>query len=682
MQHPTGNQTSDGESTSTHGHGPVRTARALALVGLVALSVVGLQVAPVLLVDSGGVASAAPGDKEWSYSTGANVDNAPTVVDGTVYVGSDDGNVYALDASSGTEEWSFTTGGQVASAPTVVDGTVYVGSTDNNVYALDAATGNEEWSYSTGNDVKESSPTVADGTVYIGSTDNNVYALDSADGSKQWSYSTGGSLYSSPTVADGTVYIGSYDNNKVHALDADDGSKQWSYSTGANVDNAPTVADGTVYIGSRDNNLYALDASTGNEEWSFTAGSSVGSPPTVVDGTVYIGSDDNNVYALEASDAGADSEGTRNLHGTLGHNDLFSADGLIGEPLSGTVTDADGNAVENATLEAINTSTSSTEATTQINASGGYEVGVDSGEYDVTVTADNYSNTTKTVDVPASGTTLDFCLGDCSSSSSGYTQIFELDDQAGKFADPTLTVEEGDAGSLKEGGRDPSSSSQWQMVEETSFNHNDRAYVDLKNDTYYLLSLQDGGAIYQQAGFKGNYTNDVYVIQPGQNESVNGTNVTATATPFNTSRDNVSVTPYDGGIRLTYDGEEPLDDFDYSLEGPDDKTYNVSRNFDEPTNYFQSDLEDPLIGNASEDSEEYEVDWNGSTTDGEELGGEIDVGENQGYEFGSSGSDSGGGGGGGLVPADSGGGSPIWVTAVPALAAIGYAVYRSRSSGV
>jgi hypothetical protein len=298
------------------------------------------------------------------------------------------------------------------------------------------------------------------------------------------------------------------------------------------------------------------------------------------------------------------------------------------------------------------------------------------------VTADNYSNTTKTVDVPASGTTLDFCLGDCSSSSSGYTQTFELDDQAGKFADPTLTVEEGDAGSLKEGGRDPSSSSQWQMVEETSFNHNNRAYVDLKNDTYYLLSLQDGGAVYQQAGFKGNYTNDVYVIQPGQNESVNETNATATATPFNTSRDNVSVTPYDGGIRLTYDGEEPLDDFDYSLEGPDDKTYNVSRDFEEPTNYFQSDLEDPLIGNASENSEEYEVDWNGSTTDGQELGGEIDVGENQGYKFGSGGSDSGGGGGGGIVPADSGGGSPIWVTALPALAAIGYAVYRSRSSGV
>ena len=54
--------------------------------------------------------------------------SSPAVVDGVVYVGSDDGNVYALNASSGAKLWNYTTGGDVYSSPAVVGGVVYVGS--------------------------------------------------------------------------------------------------------------------------------------------------------------------------------------------------------------------------------------------------------------------------------------------------------------------------------------------------------------------------------------------------------------------------------------------------------------------------------------------------------------------------------------------------------------------------
>ena len=52
------------------------------------------------------------------------------------YVGSNDHNVYALDARTGEKVWNYPTGGYVFSSPTVVLGTVCVGSEDRNVYAL------------------------------------------------------------------------------------------------------------------------------------------------------------------------------------------------------------------------------------------------------------------------------------------------------------------------------------------------------------------------------------------------------------------------------------------------------------------------------------------------------------------------------------------------------------------
>ncbi|MCJ7761891.1 PQQ-binding-like beta-propeller repeat protein, partial [Candidatus Bathyarchaeota archaeon] len=135
----------------------------------------------------------------WNYTTGYWVLSSPAVVDGRVYVGSDDDKVYCLNAADGAYIWSYTTGDDVDSSPAVVAGKVYVGSWDDNVYCLDAATGTFIWSYTTGDDV-DSSPTVVDDKVYVGSWDDNVYCLDAATGTFIWSYTTGDDVDSSPTV--------------------------------------------------------------------------------------------------------------------------------------------------------------------------------------------------------------------------------------------------------------------------------------------------------------------------------------------------------------------------------------------------------------------------------------------------------------------------------------------------
>ena len=80
-------------------------------------------------------------DEVGSYTTGNAVFSSPAVVGGVVYIGSEDGKVYALNATTGAREWSYTTGGPVYSSPAVANGVVYVGSNDGNVYAFSQAGG-------------------------------------------------------------------------------------------------------------------------------------------------------------------------------------------------------------------------------------------------------------------------------------------------------------------------------------------------------------------------------------------------------------------------------------------------------------------------------------------------------------------------------------------------------------
>ena len=74
----------------------------------------------------------------WEFETGKFVSSSPAIgSDGTVYVGSYDKKLYAINGKTGVKLWEFETGGEVYSSPAIgSDGTVYVGSIDSKLYAI------------------------------------------------------------------------------------------------------------------------------------------------------------------------------------------------------------------------------------------------------------------------------------------------------------------------------------------------------------------------------------------------------------------------------------------------------------------------------------------------------------------------------------------------------------------
>lgn len=184
----------------------------------------------------------------WVFQAGDTVWGAPAVgADGTVYVGSRDRYLYALNPD-GTEKWRFLTGGSVASDPTIgPDLTIYVGSNDACAYAVNPD-GTEKWRCPTGGKIYSSPALSQQGTLYVVSMDNSLYAIN-PDGSQKWRFPTDGDVsYSAPALAsDGTVYVGD-DSGTFYAVNAD-GTEKWRKPWCGAITSAVAVADdGVIYV--------------------------------------------------------------------------------------------------------------------------------------------------------------------------------------------------------------------------------------------------------------------------------------------------------------------------------------------------------------------------------------------------------------------------------------------------
>jgi outer membrane protein assembly factor BamB len=232
---------------------------------------------------------------------------SPTVVNGSLYIGSNDNSLYCIDIETGETEWVYEEAKScVATTTSVVDGRVYAGSHDTNVYCIDEDTGENIWTYTEPEDTVANSANVYKGNLYFADFDEIVYSVDAKTGETVWtSEEIDGYPRSRATVTDDTIYFGtgSYKNpeeGSVYAMDARDGELLWEFVPGREVLSSPTVVDGTVYVGCADGNLYALDRDTGKEEWRYEEPSDrVDSSPTAHEGSLYFGSNDTTLYCLD-----------------------------------------------------------------------------------------------------------------------------------------------------------------------------------------------------------------------------------------------------------------------------------------------------------------------------------------------------------------------------------------------
>ncbi|MFK7984615.1 MAG: PQQ-binding-like beta-propeller repeat protein [Sandaracinaceae bacterium] len=286
------------------------------------------------------------GERLWSAGVHQRVWSAAAVHEGTVFVGSDVGALFAFDAADGTLAWRFRAAGDVDGPITVgddgslyftggpflyamnadgtlrwrfrargpflltapaldSDGTLYATSIDDHLYAV-SAEGRLRWDYASDDDISSSPVIGDDGTIYFGSDDRNVHAV-TRDGELRWTRALDGFVRAPVALGRNTNVIAAVygPRPRVVSLDARTGDLRWYFpvqvaeSSEIGIGSGPLVdADGNLYFGAQDDYVYSLGPD-GDLRWIYQTGGDVDAAPLLLsDGTLVIGCDDGFLYAF------------------------------------------------------------------------------------------------------------------------------------------------------------------------------------------------------------------------------------------------------------------------------------------------------------------------------------------------------------------------------------------------
>ena len=235
----------------------------------------------------------------WEFRCEDEVRSSPVVVDGTLFVGAYDNNLYALDAKTGEFRWKYPTEGGIAATPFVWKDRVLIGSEDRLLYAISSRTGRILWTCPTEGRIR-SSARVEFEHAFFGSDDYRLYAVNAQSGRVVWKFEALGPIRSTPIVGDEIVYVGSEDNH-LYAIDLQSGNQKWRFRSNRGITSSPILHDGLVIFGSSDWNVYALDERSGWTIWRTRTNQAVSSSPRIMDGILYVGSADGCLYALDAT---------------------------------------------------------------------------------------------------------------------------------------------------------------------------------------------------------------------------------------------------------------------------------------------------------------------------------------------------------------------------------------------
>ncbi len=248
-------------------------------------------------------------DKEPTDSRHHGIHGTPAFDDTSVYIGDYSGYLYSLAKDTGELIWEVKLGGSIGASPVLFEDHIFIAveypKPDGKIFIVQASDGAVVYSTPYLGNHPHSSVTLDTerGYMFVGANNGLFFCFDFVNREEVWRYTTGAEIKSTAAVVDETVYITSWDH-KLHAIDIETGDSRFAFEAESSSMSSPSSDGGRVYFGADDGYLYALDAATGSRHWAFGTEGVVSSSPTIVRqaNAVVVGSKDWSVYMLDMDD--------------------------------------------------------------------------------------------------------------------------------------------------------------------------------------------------------------------------------------------------------------------------------------------------------------------------------------------------------------------------------------------
>lgn len=240
--------------------------------------------------------------------------SSPLLVNNRIFMGSDTGKMWALDAATGQDVWCFEAKGThdrkgIWSSPCHHDGRIYFGAYNGDVYCLDAASGTAIWTLPCCEWIGSSPVTVPrHNLVFIGleyerpRKQGSVVALSMSTGEKVWEYWLDKYQHGSAAYWESgdLVIFGTNDHNVI-ALDAASGRLVWEFKTRRSVKYPPFVDPERelVSFASFDGSIYILSVATGELRLEVPTDNICYTTPLIVGSRLFCGSGDRHLYVVD-----------------------------------------------------------------------------------------------------------------------------------------------------------------------------------------------------------------------------------------------------------------------------------------------------------------------------------------------------------------------------------------------
>lgn len=212
-------------------------------------------------------------DRVWTVPLSEVSHTGVLLIGQTAIVGTDDGQITAVDAGTGEQRWNADVGDHVLAPMAGTADLVFASVRPEtrgspSLVALRATDGSEVWRYQPSGTVLDlGGPSVAGDLVYLVASDDSVRAVGVADGSERWASQlytpTGGSP---PAVSGDGVFV-TDQSGTVYAFDPASGAERWRFATNRFAIGGPIVTADTVVQPASDGTIQAIDSTTGHQVW-------------------------------------------------------------------------------------------------------------------------------------------------------------------------------------------------------------------------------------------------------------------------------------------------------------------------------------------------------------------------------------------------------------------------------